>query len=135
MQPLVWKDIGAHEFNRSGEGWQDRGKSWRVHCPIDYKRKGLIRELRDDYPLSSRVNPRLVAENIRPAAGLRSTKTGGFRYAGSNRISDFSLAALQRRLGAGTKLRAGHRSGRQPAEHARQGYADWIGARHVEDAR
>jgi hypothetical protein len=39
FQRMVWKNIGANEFDWSWEASQDGGKSWQVQWPIHYKRK------------------------------------------------------------------------------------------------
>jgi hypothetical protein len=39
MQRMVWKNIGANEFDWSWEASTDGGKTWQVNWPIHYKRK------------------------------------------------------------------------------------------------
>jgi hypothetical protein len=40
LQRMVWKNIGAREFDWSWESSKDDGKTWQVNWPIHYKRKG-----------------------------------------------------------------------------------------------
>ncbi|MFY9561756.1 MAG: DUF1579 family protein [Terriglobales bacterium] len=39
LQRMVFKNIGANEFDWSWEGSQDGGKTWQVQWPIHYKRR------------------------------------------------------------------------------------------------
>jgi hypothetical protein len=39
LQRMVWKNIGAREFDWSWESSNDGGKTWQVQWPIHYKRR------------------------------------------------------------------------------------------------